>query len=225
MTGAKNDKAVNVQVILRCRPMSQDEQQSRAKPAVKCNEARRECNVTQVLGGKETDRTFNFDKVFGPESTQINLYDQCVRSIVDEVLEGFNCTIFAYGQTGTGKTYTMEGADIWGEKGTGTQLSESAGVIPRAVNQIFKKLNGSGSEYSVKVTFVELYNEELTDLLSMYEDGNSVPGKDDRKKLALMEDGKGGVSVRGLEETIVQDSTEIFKVLEIGTSKRQTAAT
>ena len=76
----------------------------------------------------------------------------------------------------------------------------------------------------MKVTFVELYNEELTDLLNFYEDG-STGVKDEKKKLALMEDGKGGVAVRGLEETIVKDSHEIFKVLETGTNKRQTAAT
>ena len=92
------------------------------------------------------------------------------------------------------------------------------------MDQIFKKLKSSGCEHSVKVTFVELYNEELTDLLNFYEDG-STGVKDEKKKLALMEDGKGGVAVRGLEETIVKDSHEIFKVLETGTNKRQTAAT
>ncbi len=67
---------------------------------------------------------------------------------MEEVLEGFNCTIFAYGQTGTGKTYTMEGGDRASEDGN--NLSEVAGVIPRAIHQIFTTLDGNDSEYTVK---------------------------------------------------------------------------
>ena len=137
------------------------------------------------------------------------------------MLEGFNCTIFAYGQTGTGKTHTMQG-DCSGE------LSEAAGVIPRAVAHIFASLEAANSEYSVKCTFLELYNEEITDLLSAEEeDPRRLPAQSElrSKPLALMEDGKGGVMVKGLEEVIVMNATEIFSVLERGTSKRRTAET
>ncbi len=74
-------------------------------------------------------------QVFGPDSTQEKLYNNAIAPIVDEVLEGFNCTIFAYGQTGTGKTYTMEGGERSSSDGT---LSDVAGVIPRAISQIFQ---------------------------------------------------------------------------------------
>lgn len=87
-------------------------------------------------------------QVFGPESGQERLYNQAVAPIVEEVLEGFNCTIFAYGQTGTGKTYTMEGGDR--DSADGNNLSEVAGVIPRAIHQIFTTLDTNDSEYTVK---------------------------------------------------------------------------
>jgi kinesin family protein 11 len=93
-----------------------------------------------------------------------------VRPIVEEVLEGFNCTIFAYGQTGTGKTHTMEGE----HEGSVDGLPTEAGVIPRAMAHIFEYLQASGSEYSVKCTFLELYNEEITDLLAPELEGFEV---------------------------------------------------
>ena len=109
-------------------------------------------------------------QVFAPDTTQERLYSTAVASIVEEVLEGFNCTIFAYGQTGTGKTHTMTGdielAPAGGELGAG------AGVIPRAIHQIFAYLDGIASEYSVKCSYLELYNEEITDLLTV---GADVP--------------------------------------------------
>lgn len=165
------------------------------------------------------------------------------------MLEGFNCTIFAYGQTGTGKTHTMQG-----ESGGG--LSSAAGVIPRAVAHIFASLEAAKAEYSVKCTFLELCaclapspaqllphsqfsilepgcepapadNEEITDLLSGEEEAERRAGWYDaeRRKLALMEDGKGGVMVKGLEEVIVSSAAEIFAVLDRGTAKRRTAET
>ncbi|RID67207.1 hypothetical protein BRARA_D02298, partial [Brassica rapa] len=104
-------------------------------------------------------------------------------------------------------------------------LPAEAGVIPRAVKQIFDTLEGQEAEYSVKVTFLELYNEEITDLLAP-EDISRVASEDKQKKpLPLMEDGKGGVLVRGLEEEIVTSANEIFTLLERGSSKRRTAET
>lgn len=114
------------------------------------------------------------------------MYDEAVVPIVNEVLEGFNCTIFAYGQTGTGKTYTMEGGDR--DSADGHSLSHRAGVIPRAIKQIFDTLKGQKTDYTVKVSFLELYNEEITDLLC------SDPNEG--KKLPLRDDGAGVVQVR-----------------------------
>ena len=221
---------VNVNVILRCRPQSKEELAGRAPVAVKCNESSREVCVYQNIAGKQTDRTYTFDKAFGPATHQEQLYEQAISPIVDEVLDGFNCTIFAYGQTGTGKTYTMEG-ELKDVKKAG--ITEHCGVIPRAVDHIFNKLEAAGAEYSVKATFLELYNEEITDLLAggdeaaMVQSSSSmpVPSGGGKQRLALMEDGKGGVIVRGLEEEIVKNSGEIFTVLQRGSSKRRSAET
>ncbi|XP_058199652.1 kinesin-like protein KIN-5D [Rhododendron vialii] len=214
------DKGVNVQVIVRCRPLNEDELRLHTPVVITCNENRREVSAVQNIANKQIDRTFLFDKVFGPTSQQKDLYDQAVSPIVFEVLEGYNCTIFAYGQTGTGKTYTMEGG---GRKKNG-EFPNDAGVIPRAVRQIFDILEAQNAEYNMKVTFLELYNEEITDLLAAEESSKFIDDKS-KKPIALMEDGKGGVFVRGLEEEIVCTANEIYKILEKGSAKRRTAET
>jgi kinesin family member 11 len=112
-------------------------------------------------------------QVFGCDSTQEKLFKQAIVPIVQEVMDGFNCTIFAYGQTGTGKTYTMEGGPR--ESDDGRKLSSLAGVIPRSIKQIFDTIETNNIDSTVKVSFLELYNEELTDLLTM--------DADDSKKL------------------------------------------
>ncbi|KAH0721720.1 hypothetical protein KY284_006750 [Solanum tuberosum] len=221
----EKEKSVNVQVLLRCRPFSEDEVRNNAPQVVTCNEYQKEVAVSQNIAGKHIDRVFTFDKVFGPSAQQRDLYDQAIIPIVNEVLEGFNCTIFAYGQTGTGKTYTMEGECKRSKSGHSSELPPGAGVIPRAVKQIFDMLESQNAEYSVKVTFLELYNEEITDLLAP-DDLSKVSVEDRQKKqLPLMEDGKGGVLVRGLEEEIVTSASEIFALLERGSAKRRTAET
>ncbi|XP_004303542.1 PREDICTED: 125 kDa kinesin-related protein isoform X2 [Fragaria vesca subsp. vesca] len=221
----EKEKGVNVQVLLRCRPFSDDELRSNAPQVITCNEYQREVAVSQSIAGKHIDRVFTFDKVFGPNAQQKDLYDQAVIPIVHEVLEGFNCTIFAYGQTGTGKTYTMEGECKKAKAGSNGELPPGAGVIPRAVQQIFDTLEGQCAEYSVKVTFLELYNEEITDLLAPEELSRVSVEEKQKKQLPLMEDGKGGVLVRGLEEEIVTSASEIFTLLERGSAKRRTAET
>lgn len=222
---SSKEKGVNVQVLLRCRPFSDDELRTNAPQVVTCNEYNREVAVSQSIAGKHIDRVFTFDKVFGPSAQQRDLYDQAVIPIVNEVLEGFNCTIFAYGQTGTGKTYTMEGECKKSKSGPNGELPPGAGVIPRAVKQIFDTLESQNAEYSVKVTFLELYNEEITDLLAPEELLKANLEEKQKKQLPLMEDGKGGVLVRGLEEEIVTSANEIFTLLERGSAKRRTAET
>ncbi|CAK8544097.1 unnamed protein product [Lathyrus sativus] len=219
------EKGVNVQVLLRCRPFSDEELRTNAPQVVTCNDYSREVAVSQNIAGKHIDRVFTFDKVFGPSAQQRELYEQAVTPIVHEVLEGFNCTIFAYGQTGTGKTFTMEGECKRSKSGPNGELPPEAGVIPRAVKQIFDTLEGQNAEYSVKVTFLELYNEEITDLLAPEELSKVSLEEKQKKQLPLMEDGKGGVLVRGLEEEIVTCASEIYTLLERGSSKRRTAET
>ncbi|GAB2302414.1 Kinesin-like protein KIN-5C, variant 2 [Dionaea muscipula] len=224
-SGNDREKGVNVQVLLRCRPFSDEELQSNAPQVVACNDYQREVAVSQNIGGKHIDRVFTFDKVFGPSAQQKDLYEQAIVPIVNEVLEGFNCTIFAYGQSGTGKTYTMEGNCQRLKSVPNGELPVEAGVIPRAINQIFHTLERQNAECSVRVTFLELYNEEISDLLAPEEISWVVLDDQQKKQLALMEDGKGGVLVRGLKEEIVTSASEIFTLLERGSAKRRTAET
>ncbi|KAG6430447.1 hypothetical protein SASPL_108514 [Salvia splendens] len=203
------DKEMNVQVLLRCRPLTDDEQRLNMPYAITCNDSKREVTVSQSVGSKHVDRVFTFDKVFWPKSQQRSIYDQAISPIVAEVLEGFNCTVFAYGQTGTGKTYTMEG----GMRNKGGELPIEAGIIPRAVRQIFDTLEAQNADYSMKVTFSELYNEEITDLLAPEDQLKSTEDRL-KKPISLMEDGKGLVVVRGLEEETVYSANEIYSLLE-----------
>ena len=113
---------------------------------------------------------------------------------------------------------------MW-QSGPNGELPPEAGVITRAVKQIFDTLEGQNAEYSVKVTFIELYNEEITDLLTPEEISRTALDDKQKKQLPLMEDGKGGVLVRGLEEEIVTSASEIFTLLERGSAKRRTAET
>jgi hypothetical protein len=222
--------------------MNPSEVSSGVAEAVTTRDALRECVVTHAVPGKPpVDRVYGFDKVFGPYSTQEDVYDDAVRPVVDEVLDGYNCTIFAYGQTGTGKTHTMEG-DHQGCADSPETLPEDAGIIPRAMAHVFASLNASGAEYSVRCTFLELYNEEITDLLNpdapagpepaptaAMAPPSSGPGAGKHSSAtgrhALMEDGKGGVAVRHLTEVCVSSPADIFAHLAAGSNRRRTAET
>ncbi|KAL5209439.1 hypothetical protein ABZP36_005062 [Zizania latifolia] len=218
-SGSEKDREVNVQVVLRCRPLSEEEQKSNVQSAISCNDLKREVTVLHSLF-KQTDKTFTFDRVFGPKAQQRAIYDHAVAPIVNDVLEGYNCTVFAFGQTGTGKTYTMEG-EMRQKVG---ELSATAGVIPRAVRHIFDVLEARKADYSMKVTFLELYNEDITDLLAT-EDQSRFPEDRQKRAISLMEDGKGGAVIRGLEEIVVYSPSEIYSLLEHGSARRRTADT
>ena len=198
------------------RPLSEDEAESRAQEVVKCSEAGKEVTLSQNVGGKLLGRTYHFDRVFDKDTSQDRLYQTAISPMVEEVLAGFNCTIFAYGQTGTGKTFTMTG-DV---SQNAASLTPSAGVIPRAVGQIFSHLESlENSEYSVRCSFLELYNEEITDLLTS---GSSIESS---KPVRILEDPRAGVVLAGLEEVNVSCCNEIFEHLDAGNAKRRTAET
>lgn len=106
----------------------------------------------------------------------------------------------------------------------GGESSAEAGVIPRAVRHIFDALEARRADYSMKVTFLELYNEEIIDLFAL-EEPNRVMEDKMRRPISLMEDGKGGAVIRGLEEEVVYSANEIYNLLERGSAKRRTADT
>uniref|UniRef100_A0AAQ5Y9L8 Kinesin-like protein n=1 Tax=Amphiprion ocellaris TaxID=80972 RepID=A0AAQ5Y9L8_AMPOC len=186
---------------------------------IDCDQSRKEVMVkTGGMNDKASRKTYTFDMVFGPAAKQIDVYRSVVCPILDEVIMGYNCTVFAYGQTGTGKTFTMEGERSPDGEFTWEE-DPLAGIIPRTLHQIFEKLSENGTEFSVKVSLLEIYNEELFDLLSPTEDVN--------ERLQLFDDprNKRGVVVKGLEEVTVHNKDEVYQILERGAAKRRTAST
>ncbi|KAJ8025345.1 Kinesin-like protein KIF11 [Holothuria leucospilota] len=204
----------HIQVVLRCRPLNEAERKHGSYRIVDTNMPKKEVTVELE---KHQKKTYTFDKVFGPKAKQIELYKSVVVPILDEVLMGYNCTVFAYGQTGTGKTFTMEG-ERTPDENLSWEEDPLAGIIPRAMHQIFEKLREQNVEFSVRVSFLELYNEELFDLLT---------SQDDTQRLRIFEDSarKGSVVIQGLEEVVVHNKDEVYSILERGAAKRQTAAT
>ncbi|ESN96200.1 hypothetical protein HELRODRAFT_68075 [Helobdella robusta] len=215
----KKEKNQNIQVVVRCRPLNSSEKKSGSVNVVEVFPEKREITVRERAMPNAPTKSFTFDRVFSANSKQIELYRSVVVPILEEVLMGYNCTIFAYGQTGTGKTFTMEG-----ERSEDTSVSWEedplAGVIPRVMNQLFSRLQMQGLEFTVRVSFLEIYNEELIDLLG----SESVDGP----RLKIYEDTTkkmGGCIIQGLEEVVVMNKDEVYQILQQGAAKRQTAAT
>ncbi|EPY81997.1 kinesin family member 11 [Camelus ferus] len=187
----KDEKGKNIQVVVRCRPFNLAERKANAHSVVECDHVRKEVSVrTGGLADKSSRKTYTFDMVFGASTKQIDVYRSVVCPILDEVIMGYNCTIFAYGQTGTGKTFTMEGERSPNEEYTWEQ-DPLAGIIPRTLHQIFEKLTDNGTEFSVKVSLLEIYNEELFDLLN--------PSSDVSERLQMFDDPRNKETLSTLE--------------------------
>lgn len=235
--GANMDGEINIQVVVRCRGRSQQEV-DQASPVITTTTGPISKMVTvettplpsatsstfttaSTYGGthQPTTKTYPFDKVFGPEADQTMVFNEVAEGMLGEVLSGYNCTIFAYGQTGTGKTYTMQG-DL--ELTNLDAPKSTAGIVPRVLHRLFSILESQAdTEYSVKCSYVELYNEELRDLLAPeYRGEQSGTGG-----LKLYEDGKKGTMIQGLEETGVRNLKEALGMLDKGVKRRQTAET
>jgi len=197
--------------------LNKAEKEARSYSVVDCPNSR-EVTVKEKQTSSIT-KTFQFDKVFGIQSKQLDVYRAVVEPLIGQVMQGYNCTVFAYGQTGTGKTFTMEGGDGRDDPNMTWENDPTSGIIPRALAQLFDELRvQQEAEFSVRVSFLELYNEEIFDLLS---------AADDITRLRLYEDSarKGSVIIQGLEEVQVHSKREVYQILEKGSAKRQTAAT
>nr|CAG8456812.1 13765_t:CDS:2 [Entrophospora candida] len=202
----------SVQVALRIRPLTAEDMvnlPSRFQKNV-LSTSRFAPNQVTVLGEKK--QSFTFDYVFGADASQKDLYDVAVKNMVDKFLEGFNVTVLAYGQTSSGKTHTMGTAD------DSTKSSEEKGIIPRAISTLFSYINSAqykNRKCTMKVSFVELYNEDLIDLLSEEEDLESKP------QLMIREDSKGNIIWSGLQEIKVTSVDEVMGHLARGSLNRQ----
>ncbi|KAF9344512.1 Kinesin-like protein kif21b, partial [Mortierella sp. AD094] len=198
-----------VKVALRVRPLTLQEQINN------CSESISYVPNEPQIGIVGSDKSFTFDYVFDEETAQRQVYEQCAKELVDRFVEGFNVTILAYGQTGSGKTYSM---------GTGLQYQNAdQAIVPRAAHAIFSLLDAqmekdSAMEYQVYVSFLELYNEELIDLLQ-------TQPRTRKDTIQVREDGFGGISWQGVKEQQVNSAQELLDWLQKGSLCRTTAAT
>ncbi|XP_068665503.1 kinesin-like protein KIN-12B [Aristolochia californica] len=196
-----------VQVIVRMRPKKEEEGDQIVQKI--------SANSVSIL-----DHVFTFDSVADMVSTQQDIFELVGMPLVENCLDGFNSSIFAYGQTGSGKTYTM-----WGPPNALTEddppSADQKGLTPRVFELLFARINEEKIKhtdkelhYQCRCSFLEIYNEQITDLL----DPN-------RKNLQIREDIKSGVYVEALTEEYVCDMKDLMKVLIKGLANRRTGAT
>eukprot|EP00741_Cyanophora_paradoxa_P010150 tig00020510_g9825.t1 len=156
-----------------------------------------------AVNNAQNSYTFKYDTVLY-NTSQEAVFEDCAREIVNSVLEGYNGTIMAYGQTGAGKTYTM----------TGGANYKYRGMAPRAISEIFKYVqNRSDSAVTVRLSYVEIYNEQLFDLLA------PVPAAD-QQELQIVDDAKGSVMVKGLTRPVATSEEEALNLLFEGDTNR-----
>lgn len=154
-------------------------------------------------------QSYSFDYVYDQESTQDLVYNKTAKPAVQSVLEGYNATILAYGQTGTGKTHTMEGFKYNGS-------DPSRGIVPRSMEEIFQFIQMQSNKnftFMVRASYLQIYNEVISDLLKV-----------ERSSLQIRER-KKGVFVEGLSEWAVRSPNEIYSLLQRGALSRATATT
>ncbi|KAK2767724.1 kinesin motor protein cin8 [Arachnomyces sp. PD_36] len=210
---ARAGEETNIHVVVRCRGRSDREVKENSGVVVSTEGAKGKSLELSMGPNAVSNKTYHFDKVFSPAADQGVVFEDVVVPILNEMLAGYNCTIFAYGQTGTGKTYTMSG-DMTDTLGI---LSDAAGIIPRVLYSLFHRLEDN--ESSVKCSFIELYNEELRDLLSAEENAKLKIYEDTSKK------GHNVTMVQGMEESHIHSASAGINLLREGSHRRQVAAT
>ena len=233
MTAAKAEKDENIKVLMRIRPPSRTELANGSyRKAVFVSEDGRGAYLSNC-GHQDASKTFSYDNVVDEETSQEKVFDLVGKPLADAFLNGYHCNLLAYGQTGAGKTYTMQGKDETdGDCGNGEKTSEgdddssSRGLLPRVLEYVFSDLERKkvehaekslGYAYSAKVSHLEIYNEVIFDLLDQTED----------KSITVREDTKKGVMVDGWSVESVANASEAYALFKKGCKSRhigQTAA-
>lgn len=201
-------KAESVKVVVRCRPLNSKEKKDGHERVVEMDSKRGLVEIRNPnASSREPPKSFTFDCVYDWNSKQRDLYDETFRPLVESVLNGFNGTIFAYGQTGTGKTYTMEGV---------RSDENQRGVIPNSFEHIFTHISRTqNQQYLVRASYLEIYQEEVRDLLA----------KDQTKRLELKERPDTGVYVKDLSSFVTKSVKEIEHVMTVGNTNRSVGST
>ena len=181
-----------IKVSVRCRPMNQKEKNEGFQSCVEVDSERGEVNVHLANMPK---RTFWYDKAYGVDSTQDQVFQETAMPIVESVVQGYNGTIFAYGQTGTGKTFTMEG-DF--------ETEINKGIIPRSFDLMFNIIKTTyNTNFLIQCSYLELYNEEVRDLLA----------KNHQQKLDIREDPETGFYVQDLSHWVVKAPKDMIELM------------
>ncbi|KAK2840498.1 hypothetical protein Q5P01_014238 [Channa striata] len=198
MVDAPECGVCGVKVMCRFRPLNDAERSRGDKDVPKFNG-----EDTVVVAGKP----YVFDRVFPPNTEQVQVYDTCAKRIVTDVLGGYNGTIFAYGQTSSGKTHTMEG---------NLHDSRLMGIIPRIAQDIFDHIYSMDEnlEFHIKVSYFEIYLDKIRDLLDV-----------SKTNLAVHEDKNRVPFVKGCTERFVSSPEEVMDVIDEGKANRHVAVT
>ena len=211
--GGKKASSGNVRVVTRVRPMAKYELEKGCKPVVsKIPHHGDGPEALQVNEGEK--RWFELDAVLDVDSSQQDVYEKsgAYKSITEDLFEGFNCTILAYGQTGAGKSFTMGTA----ASSTGT-IGEFDGLIPRACQDLFHCIQTKcDSNAHVEMSYLEVYNEEIRDLLC---------ATDNKAQLRIRETLNGEVYVRGLQARTVRNPADVGALMDEAGSRRVVAST
>ena len=198
------DKSESVKVVVRCRPLGSKEMEEQRECIVNVDMSQGSIQICNPSNIKEI-KSFTFDHTYDYRATQELIFSQTALPILESIMEGYNGTIFAYGQTGTGKTFTMEGNDNETDKG----------IIPRSIDWIFNNIkNYPAQQFLVRVSFVEIYNEEVRDLLS----------KVKRQKLNVREKDKV-FYVENVTVIQAENSQMTLDIMKAGRVNRATGAT
>ena len=195
--------------MVRCRPLFGKEIREARNQIVDCDVRRGEVRIDNPKTPGDPPKQFTFDGVYDHTSTQKEIFEGCALPIVRAAIEGYNGTIFCYGQTGTGKTHTMEGKD---------EPENERGLIPNTFETVFgdiDALEAANKNFLVRASFLEIYNENVRDLL----------GKDQSRTCDLKEDPDKGVYVKDLTTFVVKSVAEIRKLHEVGKKNRSVGAT
>ena len=166
-----------------------------------------ECRPESKVSDAAGVHNFCFDAIFGPDSKQVDVFQEVAAPVVKGVLDGYNGTIFAYGQTGSGKSFSMEGV-----KGH----PDLAGIIPRMFDHLFKCIAEADPaiEFSIKCSYLEIYMEKIKDLLDVK-----------KTNLQVKEDKVKGLYIQDATEVYVSNSDEMMGVMAAGSQNRAVAAT
>ncbi|XP_061164849.1 chromosome-associated kinesin KIF4-like [Saccostrea echinata] len=199
-------KVIPVRVAVRARPLIQKETNEGCQVCVGFTP-----DEPQIILGK--DKAFTYDYVFNPSHSQPYVYQESVFPLIKHIFKGYNATVLAYGQTGSGKTFTMGGC----YEASLNEDEVEMGIIPRVIKELFNGITDkSDSDFTVKVSYLEIHNEDINDLLC-------PPAK--REPLAIREDVNGQIKLPGLSEVVVESFEETMNCLQSGSSGRTTGST